>query len=526
MQITEQDIRRLAIGYLRLHYKYRPRKNWNGIQVVDREHEYEGITIDARLTYEESDDKIFVATVEASSLDKAREVFYRHHWFRLLFESLTLALIALAVVIGPLGNAWYGWLESGGVSSNLIAGFYLTIGLWTFFMLLLQISFVGRYRYIYAVEQFKLFHADDQWIAYDTALFEAHEDKRFMELERQCVRYGFGIMEVERDRDVRVLVAPKRGDYFENKRRRISPLTETLAKAPVVGAALSKRLGRPTEVDKTITFEDPFKDIEFGGQMPSPKPDEVESVKTSAAGGREKKFFDYQSSIAGFRTRYGQFLSSLMPGFMKDNPGFFNPPQGWRNWFLFALILNFGIIGWQITSREVNEAKVSELDGLKLEKLYRYRNPTDLEAEAELNDFSTESDEYLTTVPPSEEDQVLDEEILATLEPAASGTDVRYYRITATNDTLVRDICPRFGDPTTTRYALIFGRYNNLDTALDAAFELHRQGDLDVSVAAGDCLRETATPYLIMLGLPSANESEVNLRFRQMRQYGVEILGF
>lgn len=528
VQITEQDIRRLAIGYLRLHYKYRPRKRWNGIEVVDRRHEYEGIVIDARLTYEESNDKVFVATVEASSIDKSEEVYYRHHWFRLLFESLTLALLVLAIVIGPLAHTWYAWLQQGGVGSKFLAGFYLLLAFWTGFMMLLQAAFYRRYRYIYAVEQFKLFHADDQWIAFDTALFETHGDKRFQELEWQCVRYGFGIMEIERDRDVRVLVAPKRGDYFGNKRRQISSLAETLGKAPVIGDALGKRLGLATEEEKTITFEDPFKDLEFSGKMPTAN----QNDSFERSGTAQPAVFENQSKrpktgrAASFKARYDQLLRKAMPGFMRDNPGFFNPPVSWRNWFLLALILNVGIIVWQIGWREIEAVQVHQMDDLRLERSYDRRVPTDLAKETEMNNLNTEPYDYSPTVPQSELGQVIDEEVLDAQAPSREGTDVMYYQLSAKNDTLVRDVCPRFGDPTTKRYALVYGRYNSLDAALDAAFSLHKKGGLDVNVVAGNCLQEPVTAYLIMMGLPSANEGEVNLRFRKLRQYGVEILGF
>jgi len=214
LQITEQDIRRLAIGHLRLFYKFRPRREWGGIQVVDKAHYYNGITIDARLTYVEPDGKRFIATVEATSLDKRKEVDYRFHWFRCLAESFTLTALTTALLLALLqvqGQNLFRDYPSYARWELISLG---VLGLWAAWALLLSLN-VRRYRYIYATAQFKRFHADDQWIAFDASLYASHVDRRFRELQRQCVRYGFGLMQVEKDRTIRVLIAPKRGDFSE-----------------------------------------------------------------------------------------------------------------------------------------------------------------------------------------------------------------------------------------------------------------------------------------------------------------------
>ena len=51
-----------------------------------------------------------------------------------------------------------------------------------------------RYRYIYAVEQFKKYHADEQWVAIGEDVFENPNDKYLKELKKQCVYNGFGLI--------------------------------------------------------------------------------------------------------------------------------------------------------------------------------------------------------------------------------------------------------------------------------------------------------------------------------------------
>lgn len=526
MQITEQDIRRLAIGYLRLHYKYRPHKNWNGIQVVDREHKFNGITIDARLTYEQPDGTPFVATVEASSLDRASEVYFQLHWFRLLFEALTLALLTTALLIGPLGGYWMEQLGATTLAATILPTIYFFLVALSGWTILLGSAFYRRYRYIYAIEQFKLFHANDQWIAFDGGLFTAHDDRRFRELERQCVRYGFGMLQIERDRDVRVLIAPKRGDYFGNKRKRLSILSEALRKAPVVG----KHLGTSAEEKNTEVqfYNDPLAMVEF--MPPGSREERVEEQLPAA----KEKGGVFQSSTAKFKAQREKWRTSLTPNFMKELPGFFVPPQGWRNWLLFALVLNLGIIGWWLGGREV-VAPVAEVGTLPLEKEYSNRVPTDMELEAELNDMNEvlgqgENEDYLAANPNNDLAPIVDDEVIASMTPEPA-SDVAYYHLGLAGDTIVRDRCPAFGrtEGANRFYALVYGRYDDLDAALDVAFPLHALGEFEINVSQGSCVGQGSTPYLLLVGPPSTDEGKVNLNVRRLnreRKWRVEVIGF
>jgi hypothetical protein len=76
-----------------------------------------------------------------------------------------------------------------------------------------------RYRYIYAIEQFKQYRANDQWVAYSYDVFSVRDEKRRLELVRQCTRYGFGLLEITAQRKAKLVLAPSRAEYFVPKQR-------------------------------------------------------------------------------------------------------------------------------------------------------------------------------------------------------------------------------------------------------------------------------------------------------------------
>ncbi len=89
---------------------------------------------------------------------------------------------------------------------------------------------LARYRYIYAIEQFKQFHADEQWVAFAVNTFSGTDlDRRetrrgrhyLRELKKQCIRYGIGLLEVEDRQTARIIYSPSRADLLDNSARRI-----------------------------------------------------------------------------------------------------------------------------------------------------------------------------------------------------------------------------------------------------------------------------------------------------------------
>ena len=173
MPYTEQQIRGLAINFLRFHYKLRPRHPAAaGTRIVDKPHYYQGVLIDARLAYQRPDGSYFTATVEATSQDRQDEILYQTNYWRIGAHTLVWTLLLTTALL---------WAGTQVQRLNLFRLFgtpnaYLVLVL----LLVTLFTVVGaalrglkRYRYIYAVDQFKHFYADAQWVAYDVEIFAA-----------------------------------------------------------------------------------------------------------------------------------------------------------------------------------------------------------------------------------------------------------------------------------------------------------------------------------------------------------------
>lgn len=94
--------------------------------------------------------------------------------------------------------------------------------------------FVDRYHYIQAVEQFKQYQADEQWIAVGADVFESKNASELMELKDQCIKSGFGLMEVTEDLVVSIIIAPSRIPILR-KRQKLN-LT--------ISSEIAQRIGR------------------------------------------------------------------------------------------------------------------------------------------------------------------------------------------------------------------------------------------------------------------------------------------
>jgi hypothetical protein len=65
-----------------------------------------------------------------------------------------------------------------------------------------------------AVEQFKQYYADDQWIAYGYDVFSDQKKKYRNQLVKQCIRYGFGLIEITAQRKPKLIMAPSVATNF------------------------------------------------------------------------------------------------------------------------------------------------------------------------------------------------------------------------------------------------------------------------------------------------------------------------
>jgi hypothetical protein len=184
-----------------------------------------GVIVDGYLEFPKDDGISFIATFEATSSNTSSEVKYSLQKYQLLWDSLALGSVftLLTMLVLWFFNVWSISIGSAytGIILILSFSFFFTSAIH------LLIRKLERYRYIYAIEQFKQYHADEQWIAIGKDLFADGTDHYFMELKNQCVKNGFGLVEVDEDESVNLLITPAREDVFGKKRRTLKFMENT-----------------------------------------------------------------------------------------------------------------------------------------------------------------------------------------------------------------------------------------------------------------------------------------------------------
>jgi hypothetical protein len=216
--LSENTIKKAALSFFKTYYKFRPRVG-KTTSTFDQETS-DGIIVDGSLSFLQEDGLTFLATFEATSRETKNEVLFKIQSKVLLWDSLAVSFLLTSLVLS-LGFYYdyftvkqIGWL--GSIS--------LLIGIFGIAFLVYQYLFqwLKRYRYIYAVEQFKRYHADEQWIAIAEDVFEEPTDPNLKELKDQCVLNGFGLVVVDDNLETHVLITPSRQEVFGKKRSAMS----------------------------------------------------------------------------------------------------------------------------------------------------------------------------------------------------------------------------------------------------------------------------------------------------------------
>lgn len=258
IQLTEKVVTRIALTFLKRHYRFMPRSS--DTQISSNVTTGDGIVADGYLAFrrdEHESDKVFTATVEATDYMNREELRYSIYWQLLAIDSLTGALVLLA-----LGS---GWAHIRGAPSVYPAGPWLSavvlLGAAVAVAAIIAVVLrpLRRYHYIYAIEQFKRYHADEQWIAFAWDVFHSTQSKYYRELRSQCIAYGFGLIEVDRDKHVKLHLAPTKVDVFTGQRRvRQFRLQQDLGKAVREGV---KRIPKPSTSLRKAPFPSQAKDL-------------------------------------------------------------------------------------------------------------------------------------------------------------------------------------------------------------------------------------------------------------------------
>lgn len=252
--LTENEVKRAALRYLKTYYKYRPRSGETTARLDMLAPG--GIIADGHLSFPKEDGSLFVATFEATSYDTRHEVDFAVQMRLLLADSVTTSLI---VVTGMLGYAKFvlNWSFQYVGLFQSIAIFLALVCCFTLLLMLVLRNF-RRYHYIYAIEQFKRYHADEQWVALASDAFANLEDKRLLELKENCVRNGFGLLYIDEQQVPHLVITPSRQDVFGGKRQSLSFMqletwTARLQKPMGFLKTIWNRIGG-TRLDPVVTF--------------------------------------------------------------------------------------------------------------------------------------------------------------------------------------------------------------------------------------------------------------------------------
>ncbi len=213
-QLTEQEIIRAALPFIRSHYKFRPR----GEAIMETRYDVAaagGVIADGYLAFNTEEGAPFIVTVESTSRNTRDEVVYAIQNNLLNWDSI--ACTSLVIAASYIYYHYHGYNVAqtlGEIVTVLILAGGFCLGLFFFRGLL---GWMRRYRYIYAIEQFKQYDATEQWIALGEDVFDSHLDKDFLELREQCVDNGFGLVLVNSELAVQMLVTPARDAVIENR---------------------------------------------------------------------------------------------------------------------------------------------------------------------------------------------------------------------------------------------------------------------------------------------------------------------
>lgn len=218
MQLTENNIKQIMLRYLKTHYKYRIGGDGKAEFKLDQRGEG-GIIADGFIRFQLDENTPFFATFEATASESRHEVAFRPRTKVLLWDCFSFGQLMMTIIFGILYFGSYVAIKSHGFwwIQGFLATGVISFGVLFFFIFRNH----RRYRYIYAVEQFKQYFADDQWIAIGADVFEHPEGDEMEELKRQCALNGFGLVAIDQSESPQLLISPARQDEFQNKRRQL-----------------------------------------------------------------------------------------------------------------------------------------------------------------------------------------------------------------------------------------------------------------------------------------------------------------
>ncbi len=213
--MTEKEVNKAALSALRSYYRFRIKSG--SPEVISDIRGAGGIIADGSYAFQTPEGDRFLATVEATSHETRDEVYFKLQRWLLIWDSSVFASIMMLVIFGwAYLSGWYWLLEYGWIKTIFLL---LVIALILGIIYFRIFEHFRRYRYIYAVEQFKRYHADEQWIAIADNVFEQNNDRYYAELRNQCIYNGFGLIVVDQTLRPHLAITPARREIFGGTRQ-------------------------------------------------------------------------------------------------------------------------------------------------------------------------------------------------------------------------------------------------------------------------------------------------------------------
>ena len=238
--LTEENIKHCTLGFLKTYYKNNSSRGFGESEAKLDMVTADGVVADGYLKFTKSENEeqfnwdellenqkeepkptapttAFLATFEATSQDTAEEIQYKVQNTLLFFDALAVAFMVAAGSYGfnylrdqfTLNELGFGpfWAGFFGVLLASLIGYYFIF------------RYIPRYRYIFAIEQFNRYHADEQWIAYGEDVFEHPENKYLVELKKQCMKKGLGLISINQQLYPTLVMTPQREEVGGTTKR-------------------------------------------------------------------------------------------------------------------------------------------------------------------------------------------------------------------------------------------------------------------------------------------------------------------
>ncbi len=214
--VSENSIKKVALGFLKTYYRFRPRASETRASIDMRTQS--GIIADGLFTFQKENGQPFLATFEATSFNSRKEVIFQIQKTLLWWDSVAVSSILTAFLFS-FSQRYDAYTPHQLGLFPLIFGVLISLVLFTL-LYRFAFSWLRKYRYIYAIEQFKHYHADEQWIAISDDVFQLPLEIEYLEeLKNQCVLNGFGLISVDRELSPHLLITPSREELFKGQRR-------------------------------------------------------------------------------------------------------------------------------------------------------------------------------------------------------------------------------------------------------------------------------------------------------------------